>query len=54
MTALYGVAPEIATAVLNDNNGLGLNFSSAAPNKDNIDSFISLFSLPVTDEKIYF
>ena len=54
ITALYGVAPEIATAVIKDNNGLGLNFSSAAPNKENIDSFISLFSLAATDEKIYY
>ncbi len=54
MTALYGVAPSIAEAVINDQNGLGLDFSYAAPNKENIDAFLSLFSVPETDEKIYY
>ncbi len=54
MTALYGVAPAIAQAVIEDHNSLGLDFSYAAPNKENIDGFLSLFSVPETNEKIYY
>ena len=54
VTALYGVAPSIATTVLKDNNGLGLGYRGALENKTNIDSFISLFSLENTSEEIYY
>ena len=53
-TALYGVNPTIAATVLKDNNGLGLGYKLAKENKDNIDSFISLFSLENTNEEIYY
>lgn len=53
-TALYGVNPAIATTVLKDHNGLGLGYKKAKDNKDNIDSFISLFSLENTNEEIYY
>ena len=53
-TALYGVNPTVATTVLKDNNGLGLGYKKAKENKENIDSFISLFSLENTNEEIYY
>ena len=52
--AKYGVASEIAVSVLKDGNGLGLGFKPAASIKENIDSFISLFSLENTNEEIYY
>lgn len=54
MVSLYGVAPQIATTVLKDSNGLGLGYAKAIENKTNIDSFISLFSLENTNEEIYY
>ena len=54
ITALYGVAPSVAEAVIEDQNGLGLDFCYAAPNKENIDGFLSLFSVPQTNEEIYY
>lgn len=53
VTAKYGVASEVAIAVLKDNNGLGLGFKNSMDIKDQIDSFISLFSLENTNEEIY-
>ena len=54
ITALYGVNPAVAIAVLKDNNGLGLGYKNAKENKENIDSFVSLFSLENTNEEIYY
>ena len=54
MLSLYGVEADVATAVLKDNNGLGLGYKNALNNKDHIDSFISLFSLENTNEEIYY
>ena len=54
MTALYGVNPSVAVSVLKDGNGLGLGYKKGKDNKENIDAFISLFSLENTDEKIYY
>ena len=43
-----------AVAVLKNNNGLGLGYKEGLQNKENIDSFISLFSLENTNEEIYY
>ena len=54
MMSLYGTKPQVAMAVTKAGNGLGLGYKNAKENKDNIDAFISLFSLEKTDEKIYY
>ena len=53
VTAKYGVASQVAVAVMKNNNGLGLGFKAGIEIKDEIDSFISLFSLENTNEEIY-
>ena len=52
--AKYGVGVNAAVAVLKNNNGLGLGYKEGLQNKENIDSFISLFSLENTNEEIYY
>ena len=54
IASIYGVPAETAVAVLKDGNGLGLGFKNAKDNKENIDSFISLFGLDKTNEEIYY
>jgi hypothetical protein len=54
MQSLFGAKPQIATAVTKNGNGLGLGYKNALANKDNIDAYLSLFSLEKTNEKIYF
>ena len=54
MVSKYGVNLNVAKAVINDNNSLGLGFKKAIDNKTNIDTFISLFGMSATDEEIYF
>lgn len=53
-TALYGIAPTVAKAVLANGNRLGLGYKEAIENKEAIDQFIQLFSLGPTNEEIYF
>lgn len=48
-----GVATALAIKTLNNNNSIGLGFKYACENKEDIDNFISLFNLEITDEKIY-
>jgi len=52
--ALYGTKAQVAMAVTKAGNGLGLGFKYAKDNKENIDNFLSVFSLEKTDEKIYY
>lgn len=54
MTSLYGVDYNVAVTVLKEGNGLGLGYKKGKDIKENIDAFISLFSVPTTDEKIYY
>lgn len=53
-TALYGIAPTVAKAVLANGNRLGLGYKTAIDNKNAIDQFIQLFGLGSTNEEIYF
>lgn len=52
--ALFGVPPQVAANVLKTNNGMGLGFKMAKENKAAIDSYLSVFNIKETDEKIYF
>ena len=51
---LFGAKAQVAMAVTKNGNGLGLGYKNALENKDNIDSYLSLFSLEKTNEKIYY
>lgn len=51
---IFGVAPTMAENVLRNNNGMGLGFKLAKPNKEAIDNFLALFNIEETDEEIYF
>ena len=44
----------MAENVLRNNNGMGLGFKLAKPNKEAIDNFLALFNIEETDEEIYF
>lgn len=49
--AKYGIASNVAKAVLSQNNGLGLGYKKAKDIKEDINSFISIFGMEnVTDE----
>ena len=50
----YGVNFAACINLLKDNNALGLGYSKAINNKENIDKFISLFNVGETNEEIYF
>lgn len=52
--SIFGVDSSIAATVIKDNNGMGLGFEGARDIKDQIDSYISLFSMEETNEEIYF
>ena len=54
VASIYGVDPTIVSNVIQDNNGLGLGYKKAVDNKQNIDSFLSLFDLGETSEEIYY
>ena len=54
VTSLYGVSPSVATAVMQDGNGLGLGFKKAFDNKENVESFLSLFDINNLDEEVYY
>ncbi len=54
MQKLYGAKAQVAMAVTKANNGLGLGYKNALENKENIDAYLSLFSLEKTNEKIYY
>ena len=51
---VYGIAPEMATAVTKNNNGMGLGFERAINNKAAIETFLKLFNIEGFDEAIYF
>ena len=51
---VFGVAPEMAETVLKNGNGMGLGYKYAKSNKAAIDTFLSLFNIPETNEEIYF
>lgn len=51
---IYGIKPEIATAVTKNSNGMGLGFALAKDNKEGIDLFLSLFGMESTNEEIYY
>ena len=50
----YGATGEVAKAVTEQGNALGLGYSDALENKAAIDNFISLFGMGETSEEIYF
>lgn len=54
LTTKFGVNFKACEKLLNDNNQIGLGFKMAIDNKDNIDSFVSLFDLNATNEEIYY
>lgn len=51
---IYGVKPNVARAVTENSNGMGLGFELAKNNKDAIDLFMNVLGLEKTDEKIYY
>ena len=54
VTALFQINSTTAQKVLELDNSIGIGYKSAFENKDSIDSFISLFGVGETNEKIYF
>lgn len=55
VSALYGVpSGEIAAEVVENNNGLGLGYSKAKQNKNDIDKSLALFGIEETNEEIYY
>ncbi len=54
MLAKYGTKAQVAMAVTKAGNGLGLGYKKAYENKENIDSYLSLFSIEKTNEAIYY
>ena len=50
----YKHAIETFYRILELDNSIGIGYKSAFENKDAIDSFISLFGVGETNEKIYF
>ena len=52
--SVYGTKAQVATAVTKNGNGLGLGFKKALDNKENIESFLSLFGEKGLDAKYYF
>ena len=50
----FGVGPQVAENVLNNNNGLGIGFKYAYENKASIDTFVALFGIEGTNEEIYY
>lgn len=51
---VFGIAPEMAETVLKNGNGMGLGYKYAKSNKAAIDTFLSLFNIPETNEEIYY
>ncbi|MCI5745243.1 MAG: hypothetical protein MR270_03060 [Erysipelotrichaceae bacterium] len=49
----YSINPTIAYQCINNGNSLGLGFSYAKDNFDNISSFLSIFNITLKDEYIY-
>lgn len=54
MQSLFGAKAQVVTAVTKNGNGMGLGYKKAIDNKENIDAYLSLFSLEKTNEKIYY
>ena len=54
LVSTYGADPSNFVKAIQDNNSLGLGYKKASSNKENIDAFLSLFSIEKTDEKIYY
>ena len=54
LVSTYGADPSNFVKAIQDNNSLGLGYKKASSNKENIDTFLSLFSIEKTDEKIYY
>lgn len=52
--ALYGINPNVAVKVLENNNSLGLGYIKASDNKEAIDNFVNLFGMEGTNEEIYY
>ena len=50
----FGIAPQMAVNVLNNNNRMGLGFKKAKANKAAIDQFLTLFNITETNEENYF
>ena len=51
---IYGIAPQVATNVTKNNNGMGLGFKMAKENKSAVENFLKLFNIEGLDEEIYF
>ena len=51
---IYGVAPAMAKAVLDNDNGMGLGYADAKESKEAIENFLSIFGMKDIDEKVYF
>ena len=51
---IYGIAPQVATNVTKNNNGMGLGFKMAKENKSAVENFLKLFNIEGLDEEIYY